>query len=289
MFWYQAYYTSCRINGCGGFKVCAQSEGLSADDLDEIVRYGLHRPPLYLHNLDATHAQCPTAFRWLKLNSTRYVLQKSHYLGLDDTGRDGNFFTHSLISTTPYPRVSTWMIDCLLWSGWQNAFTDSAHTPSLPVVELPSTTEEITDMFSWENLAMFLHKQSERVLWLEYMLAGLFLPAQKIVIIDEKEYAPYWLACLTKLLPRDTANRLTFSTYQKNRLPAVNIVVTVPEVAWASSPEEMLCDVQTTLPQNNPNIPEKAHHYAQKLVSTLYKTPQNISNVLETFTRFKRK
>lgn len=229
----QIYYTCCRRGQASGsgFQIHSATAGINLQDQEQAVRLGLHNP------LPASPEATPVAFRAGPLASGNMLLQRSRYLGEDYTGREGNFFTHSLIAEEPLP---LWAIDYYEWPHWRDALSpEEAEQPpkALPHILLPESTPG--ESFSYPELSLFLREVPERAFLLRTMLEALLVPPErrkKLIIRDEKENNPYWIACLTKGLPRQAANRLRFSTYQGDAMADLDIIATVPDSAFEFDP-----------------------------------------------------
>ncbi len=87
-----------------GYRVYSCSEGLSREDIQEIIKYSGYRLP------DGNDTDYPTefasaevadkfpkCFRTLKLKSGKYVAIQSVFAGTDYQGNPGNFFSHAFI------------------------------------------------------------------------------------------------------------------------------------------------------------------------------------------------
>ncbi len=217
----QLYYTCCRrgLSSGSGFQIRAASPGIDPGDREELIRLGLHIP------LATAPEATPLAFRAGRLASGRTFVQRSRYLGTDYSGRDGNFFTHSLIADTP---LALWAVDYYEWPCWVDELRseEGSRAPEpLTAVVLPSVPSG--DSFSYPELGLFLREVPERAVRLQAMLYVLLTPSsdrKPLLIRDEKENNPFWIACLTKALPRCTAGRLRFSTFQC--APGVDLDVT---------------------------------------------------------------
>lgn len=290
----QIEYTSCRLGEHAGFQVRAASPDAEAvlgqGDMDEVIRLGLYRPPL----ADGT---APVAFRAARLLSGRQVLQHSRYLGLDDTGREGNFRTRSLVAVDPEAALPLWAVEYYEWAGWQNKnlwnenqrlesegarswhqndIHDATRPLHLPGVDLGTVPGG--DSFACHELCLFLREHQSRPAWLMAMLMSLFRPPahRRLVIRDEKENNPYWLACLTRLLPRPVANSLNISTcqpeFQGFDLAAIPL--------HCEAPAALLCEPSSTLPPPTGNVPRTGQIYARKSVDLLLRTPESVAGFL---------
>lgn len=292
MLFYQLEYTSCRVGEHAGFQVSAASPGietLSQADMDEVIRLGYYRPPEKI--------AAPQAFRAVRLTSGRQLLQYSRYLGCDDTGREGNFLTHSLVSHATVT-LPAWAMDYAHWSGKfggltaqdQNSAGAPASTPqTLPPIRMSNLTDNSTEnlcpsnTFSHVELAAFVLQHKHRADWLCFMLALLFLPmaGRRLAVRDEASNLCLWLACLTKLLPRTVANTLALSTRQPEAggFDVFGLSQADPAVTRAGL---NMVDVSETAPPELPvAVPASARAYARKVVELLLRRPEAVPGFLQ--------
>ncbi len=272
----QLYYTCCRhgLSSGSGFQIRAASPGIDPGDREQVIRLGLHKP------LPATPEATPLAFRAGRLASGRTFVQRSRYLGTDYSGREGNFFTHSLIADDMLP---LWAVDYYEWPHWIDALRpeeDDRAPDALPVVVPPSVPPG--DSFSYPELGLFLREVPERASRLQAMLGALLAPhrdRKPLIIRDEKENNPFWIACLTKALPRRTAGRLRFSTFQCDPVADLDIMATVPNSDFVLDAELLgNCTVFDLTGRTEPNVgPAEgaAAGYACRMVRLLRDFPED--------------
>ena len=110
---YQLIYTSVQnslsdtelgLTNQPGQHVYSCSQGLTKDNIQEIVRFANYRLP---RNNTITYSEIvgdpaipemfPKIFRTLKLDDGRYAAVQSVYSGVDYEGKHGNFFAHALV------------------------------------------------------------------------------------------------------------------------------------------------------------------------------------------------
>lgn len=281
MLFYQVEYTSCRVGEHAGFQVSAATPGIEAvgqADMDEVIRLGYYRPP------EKTAA--PPAFRAMRLSSGRQLLQHSRYLGCDDTGREGNFLTRSLVSSAAVP-LPAWTIDYSSWPGWV-----APHEPGLAVVAaqtpppLPPVQMEnlhTGSSFSHAELAAFIQQHPHRADWLRFMLALLFMPltGRRLAVRDDAANHLQWLACLTKLLPRPVANTLALSTRQPEP-GGFDICGLSPMDAAGVRAGLNIVDVCDAVPPKELpiGVPASGRVYSRKVVDLLLRRPEAMSGFL---------
>lgn len=276
MRFYQMEYTSCRVGRHGGFQVRAATPGVhdvvDEADMDEILRLGLYRQP-------EDPQEAPVAFRVARLQSGRQLVQFSRYLGRDDTGREGNFRTRSLVAAQPVETLPQWAMDFYEWPGW-SAPSGAETGGDLPFAELEKAGG---DSFAYPELAQFVREQSLRADWLRTLLATLFLPpvSRRVVIRDDKVNNPYWLACITKLLPMAVANSLALSTFQPDgagfdilAAPACSALPQAALVLTPDAPEPL------HRPRTLPTLPESGKAYARRVTELLLQQPESVPDFL---------
>lgn len=281
MHFYQIEYTSCRVGRHAGFQIRAATPGVldavTEADMDEILRLGFYRQP--------DDSQAPVAFRAARLESGRQLLQFSRYLGRDDTGREGNFRTRSLVARNPAEPLPLWALDYYEWPDWMTGAGSETGDACCPVAELAAVElkEAAGDSFACTELSQFVREQSRRADWLRTLLATLFLPpaARRVVIRDDNVNNAYWLACLTKLLPKAVANSLSLSTFQPDGVgfdllaaPA-NIPLTAAALVLTPESAEPLRRAAVA-----PTAPESGQAYARRVVDLLVHKPESVPNFL---------
>ncbi len=272
----QLYYTSCRYGlGQGhGFQVQARSEGISASDMGALVRGGLHTPP--------RAGFCPKAFRYFSLPSGAWAAQVSTYVGEDYSGREGNFFTHSLVFSPEH--ATTFILPdplrLTLWEGW--VFHPGPDTE--PIGTLPSLSMELFNSLSHqgdasakslfpllhdEALAGFIRANFFRQDILERLLTHIVEPNEvrtRLIVQDDADNAMYWIAALWHCLTEEERKTLSLSSYQGEPGNQFDIMATTPETRFDVLPAQVytLCDLVQHV-----GIPEKTSEAAAARVRKL--------------------
>lgn len=137
----QLHYTSCRRgrDGIEGFQVAAAGPGIAARHEDLALPLAAYRPPPSAPSVPsaAEIAALPVAFGYCDLGDAA-VLFRSHYVGEDFTGRQGNYFAHVLIADAPAadlggrPPAAAW--EAPFWARAQGpAGTTLPPGPDLPL------------------------------------------------------------------------------------------------------------------------------------------------------------
>lgn len=137
----QLYYTSCRHgrDGIQGFQVAAATPGVPGRHEDLGLPLAAYRPPPSAPAVPspAEVAALPVAFGFRDFGEVA-VLFRSHYLGEDFTGRQGNYFAHLLLLDRPgrdlagIVPAATW--EAAFWA--RGAVGEGAGTTLPPVPDL---------------------------------------------------------------------------------------------------------------------------------------------------------
>ncbi len=219
----QLEYTSCRkgVSGSAGFQFRFIPQEVSLDERREIERSILFRPPRDLPHepsLDELAGDFPSAFRSYRLASGRRCLTRSSYVGLDYSGRWGNFFAHTLLLLDSSAPI-LWPIDFYEWNGWRSRLPPEEDTDEGPgaadVVSLSSVPP--AESFTFAELQTFLQEDPSRVAALERVIRAVILghaTSRAVVLRDKPINVLYWLACALKALPARHAWGLSVSTYE---------------------------------------------------------------------------
>ncbi len=190
----QLYYTSCRagLTSGGGYKSRAASGGLEADLRRQVERLSGYRPPDTLPpEPNAVEiATCPILFRFARLDGGRWALTRARYVGLDYSGRWGNFFAHTLVGTTG--PIDRYPIDYYEWEGWRDSLApgegDRQPEPLAPV-ELDAIPD--ASSFTAAELAIFLSERPGRRERLASLIRGVLTYApgkgRPIIVRDSEQ------------------------------------------------------------------------------------------------------
>ncbi|TXC90920.1 hypothetical protein FS935_08410 [Metabacillus litoralis] len=218
MTYFQHYYTSAKsgFGGVSGFQTYSASEGLVEQDIEEIEKYSKYNRP---DNMPAqpeneSMANYPKAFTFLKLPSGRFGLAFTQYTGKDYSGRFGNSFSHTIVSDEDY--FPFYPFQLYQSSIYRNRLTEEEENISSRPEPLP-TLEKVTiaSDLSFDNIHAFL-KEENRIVVLKKMI-NIILNyeehGKRILIVDEKEHVPMWLAAIQMAFPVRLAHHLTFTSY----------------------------------------------------------------------------
>jgi hypothetical protein len=233
----QLHYTSCRRGQAAGagFQTRALTPGIRPDEVREIERRGLFRPPRDAPQEptpEQIEAELPRSLRFYTLESGRRALTRSGYAGQDYSGRWGNYFAHTLVFEGDFPGI--WPVDLYEWEGWVDRLapaddTDAEPAP-LPTVDLAEIAPG--ESFTLDELRAFLREAPGRVGLLERMGRAVLLHAESgrpVVVRDTLVNGLYWIACVQKLFPPGHALQLAFSSYQYDARGAAPLNATTGE------------------------------------------------------------
>jgi hypothetical protein len=213
-------FTSCRYNieNANGFNTYSMSEGLSREDKDDLIRYaGSYTPPDHLPfhpTQEEIDALFPVVLASFALRSGKWAVTRTVYIGKDYAGvRWGNFFSHGIIAPTtnwPFHPIRLWNSK-LFANGLTDAELQEHSPPPLP----PLTIDE-NDLRDFSSeIPRFLGHQSIR----EQSLMPLLAATQNqntgktVVLRDESEHIPLWIAAIQYAFPPRMASGISFTTY----------------------------------------------------------------------------
>jgi hypothetical protein len=242
----QLYYTSCRsgLSSGAGFQSRAASAGLGTDLRRQVERLSGYRPPDTLSDEPNTAqiSMCPVSFRFARLDGGRWALTRSRYLGLDYSGRWGNFFSHTLVG--PAGPLDRYPIDYYEWEGWCDGLSpgeDEQPPEPLPLVELDTIPD--ASSFTPAELAIFLNERPGRRERLANLIRAVLAYApgkgRPIIIRDMDLNNVFWIACAQKALPLTHVQDLTFCTYLQESRQAADLNGTVEGTALSMTASDL--------------------------------------------------
>ncbi|MEK4870748.1 GAP1-N2 domain-containing protein [Niallia sp. FSL W8-1348] len=214
----QHYYTSSKVGqGEGsGFQTYSLSEGLTELENQEIERNSIYIRPSHLI-ADPSEQELemfPKAFSFYSLSSGRYGISLAQYQGTDYSGRTGNFFTHTLVCE----KDNLYFHPIQLYKN--NHLRNSLSVEEDEVIGRPEPLPELnlvaqTSFITKESIEKFL-QENNRLSILAQMVKAVFLykkNGRRILILDEQENIPLWLASISMAFPTKFAKEITFTTY----------------------------------------------------------------------------
>ena len=209
---YQLIYTSSKR----GYGVFSQSTEIRPDESRQITITTAYRRPQSLVNANEENlSKYPINLCRFKLANGKWVLAQSLYIGIDNTGRQGNFFTHALL----FPKFSELTNEYLFYD-FRKHLTEEEREQSNPS-PLGTVTAPITNN---ESIKAFAKKNAPKV----PLLIQAYLDAQKnrkkLIITDSNENTILWVKLLFDLLPKRLTEELEFTTYADRLTSAFDIV-----------------------------------------------------------------
>ncbi len=287
----QLHYTSCRRGQAAGagFQTRALTPGILPEELREIERRGLYRPPRDAPQeptAEEIEADFPRALRFYTLESGRRALTRAGYAGQDYSGRWGNYFAHTLVFEGDAPPI--WPVDFYEWEGWVDRLAPADDTEAepapLPAVDLAEIAPG--ESFTLEDLQAFLREEPGREQVLERMARAVLLYAESgrpVVVRDTAVNGLYWLACVQKLFPPAHAAHLSFSSYQYDARGAALLNATTGATDFTFSDTERHYQFQLFDPAAgvHGDVPADADDYPARAARWLAEDPDALDAFIE--------
>ena len=213
-------FTSCRYNieNSNGFNTYSMSEGLSREDKDDLIRCaGSYTPPDHLPfhpTQEEIDALFPVAFASFPLRSGKWAVTRTVYIGKDYAGvRWGNFFSHGIIcpaSRWPFSPIRLW--NSPLFAAGLTHEELQEHAP----MPLPQLTIDESDLLDFSTvIPRFLGdlRMREQALFpLLEAVRNIPSSGKTVVLRDEPEHLPLWLAAIQYAFPLRMAAGISFTT-----------------------------------------------------------------------------
>jgi hypothetical protein len=236
----QVYYTSCRtgLRGSPGFQINALSPGIPDSVVQQVERLCVYVPPVSAPGRPAQAEldQLPLSLISQRLQDGTAVVAQARYIGVDYSGRFGNYFAHSLITTRPDKDFAD-RLPIELWRspGWQVSesakleLPEVAQAPAAGALSLAAVARFLAEKGRGARLAAFL-TAAEQALGTR----------RRIVIVDSSDAVAHWIAAACFALPRNLALELTFNTYVKSPYQSDALVIgTTPDSDFGFAPHEI--------------------------------------------------
>lgn len=227
----QLIYTSCKkgLSSGPGFQTYSMSEGITDEERREIERYGLYVPPIDLPTQptgEEIQALFPVALRFFRLESGRFGICQSRYIGKDYSGRYGNYFCHALILEQGYfPVYPICFYNSPLF---RNGLTESEieiNATPRPLPQLDSDELMPLATIHFDEVVEFINNKGIEPL--KEMISAVIENSDThrgLILCDAMTDIPYWIAAIQMAFPLRLAHHLTFATYTHD--PAgLNIMV----------------------------------------------------------------
>ena len=225
---YQLIYTSVKhslsdgskgLTNQSGLRVYSCSEGVTRENIQEILRFSLYRMPrksAVEHSTvpcdPSVPEQFPKIFRTLKLSDGRYAAIQIVYSGMDFKGDRGNHYAHALIFDEVgedfFPEQ--YYNSPLFTTHLTEKQIDSSLVKYLP--EAQDLRDAMLDKRVWE----FIREHKQQVEYLVDAALKLFIDDEIrniCVATNSEEMSAMYLVAIKYLLPRDISRYTGISTY----------------------------------------------------------------------------
>ncbi|MCK4761648.1 MAG: hypothetical protein KAW12_05565 [Candidatus Aminicenantes bacterium] len=232
----QLIYTSCKkgLSGGSGFQTYAMSEGIDEEERREIERYGLYVPPTHLPTQpgrEEIEKLFPTALRFFRLQSGRYGICQSRYIGRDYSGRYGNYFSHALILDSGYfPVYPIRLYNSPVFRDHLTEEEIQGHSPPGPLPALDR--EKITSplRISFDEVSEFIKDTGiEPVKKMVTAAVDYHETHRSLVLSGSPTNIAYWIAAIQMAFPLKMAHNLTFTTYTHDPTSMNLMISAVPQ------------------------------------------------------------
>ncbi|MFE2291569.1 GTPase-associated protein 1-related protein [Streptomyces sp. NPDC059452] len=228
----QLHYTSAPPGPDGsGFRFTALTPGLPQSVLREAEQIIGYEPPRSAPSRpsEAELDAFPRAFSYTELSDGSRLLARTVYTGADYSGRWGNFHAHA-VHLAPGQSLPDGALPVSAWEspGWATATPESG---------VPATLDALppSPLLDRDGLIAFA---VSRAPWLAAVFTDLQRQAEDEtapqVVLVERDCADVarWVVLASTVLPRESAHRLTFTTYTRRpHLAGQRIIGVLPDDA----------------------------------------------------------
>jgi hypothetical protein len=236
----QVYYTSSTVGlrGGKGFQIHAAGAAIEAGLLQQIERLGVYVPPVSAPTRPSSEEieRFPVSLLFQALPEGCAVVAQTKYVGMDYSGRFGNYFCHSLIaSIEDFAREGTLPIELWRSPAWT---TIESETRVLPAMERLQHGSVINPA----RVQAFLEEEDRMEHVPAFMAAAeqALRSRRRVIIVDDSDRVALWIAVASYALPRRLALRLSFNTYAKNPYQTdVLVTGTTPDSDFGFAPHEI--------------------------------------------------
>ncbi len=213
----QYIYTSWKNGDLAdkGFMIYSKSEGITEKECSDIKFIMQYTPP---HDLSPTpsneqiNKEFPYSFAFFRLSSGRLCVAQSTYLGKDYSGRYGNYIIHALVfesdELVTYP-CELFGEDFIKLKLTEEELNVKPPVPALEELEIENYSNIVNDELIMEFIA-------EREYEFSYLLSAVLRANTEdipLYINDTREHLVLWLAAVHRVLPLETAKKISFTTY----------------------------------------------------------------------------
>ena len=226
----QLIYTSCRtgINNSGsGFQVYSHSPGMSSDMVLNAQRYICRYKEPFSLPAKPTPEQIeqlfPRAFKFMPLDGEHLCVCGSAYTGRDymgDGGRFGNFISHVIcFKNEDFDGYPISLCESELFE--RDLPEECKNSPDVPQmlcqIDAQTVNARANESMSFDSVREFINGEDGRIEYLKMLDAALLeseRTGKRIIICDERQNIPYWIAAVTMSFSQKTSMSIYFSTYE---------------------------------------------------------------------------
>lgn len=213
----QLIYTSWK-NGDApnkGFMVYSKSSGITDAEAREITDTMKYRPLAslpYSPTWEQIEGSFPRNAAYFRLSSGNYCLAQASYLGMDYSGRLGNYIIHAFVFDGK-PMLNA--LNFIRSDFFRRFMTEEelnapSNPPPLPEIEVVEPKNAIFE----DDLFRFF--TAERAEILEFLLQATIEAVksdQSVYLYDDEPNLTMWYHALSVCLPEELAQKITFTTY----------------------------------------------------------------------------
>ena len=225
---YQLIYTAVKhslsdpeldLSNQAGYRVYSCTEGLKAEEINEIIRFCGYRLP---KNSEIKYSKTPfdptipdkfpKTFRTFKTDSGKHVAIQVVYSGCDFTGEDGNFFAHALvIEDAENGFRPEYLYNSSTYRKWlTQQETEAELVRYLPLLEGIEVDEEMLN-----KVDSFINNHKIQMSVILEQALGVFMGGDKTHICisaKNQEESDLYILGLKRILPDGLADRIGIST-----------------------------------------------------------------------------
>ena len=272
----QLIYTSCKrgLSPGAGFQTYSMSGGISDEERREVERFGLYVPP---NNLPTQPTKVeidtlfPVSLRFFQLQSGRYGICQSRYVGQDYSARYGNYLSHALILEKGcFPIYPIQMHGSSIFRSYlsEEELNPDTVPPLLPLLDLDQVTASHT--IGFDDVAEFASNNIDMVKLLVSAAISHAQTRRKLVLCGPQPDIHLWIAALQMAFTIKLAHQLTFTTYSHDPSTINTMIYAIPKTGsrFAFSETQRNFDYyifDLENPGNNKNIIDNEYAYTKNV------------------------
>lgn len=207
-----------------GYGVYSFSEGLTKEEINEVIKYSNYRlpslcsPEAAANPDDGSNAdKYPVVFRTLKLSGGRYAAIQSVFAGNDINGEPKNFLSHALVFDTEGgepPALYEYYGSPVFRKCLTELERNAPKVNYLPVIDSPAKNKELE-----ERLKAFTDGHKCELTYLFEKLLNVLASADKnhlMLCSADTDTVIMYMLSLKRLLPKKLSDSFGISTYNVN-------------------------------------------------------------------------